>query len=194
MNKTMLAAAVLLLVLPVAAQAATFKVDTSHSAVTFSVRHMMISTVRGSFGDFDGSFTYVKGAPAEWHVAAEIRTASVNTNDEKRDDHLRNPDFFDVEKFPTMSFKSTKVEPAGSNYKLHGELTMLGVTRPVILDLEITGEVTDPWGNPRVGFSARGKIDRKDWGMTWSRAMDTGGVMVGNEIGIELEIQGIKES
>lgn len=194
MTKTMLVAAALMLALPAAAQAATFKIDQSHSAVTFTVRHMMISTVRGSFGDFDGSFTYVKGKPADWKVTAEVRTASVNTNDEKRDDHLRNPDFFDVEKHPTMTFTSTKVESAGSNYKLHGELTMLGVTRPVVLDLEITGEVTDPWGNPRVGFSARGKIDRKDWGMTWSRALDTGGVMVGNEIGIELEIQGIKES
>jgi polyisoprenoid-binding protein YceI len=194
MRKIVLLTAALLLTLSAAAQAATFKIDTAHSAVTFKVRHMMISTVRGSFGDFAGTFTYVKGQPAEWHVAAEIQTASVNTNDEKRDDHLRNPDFFDVEKYPTMTFKSTRVEKAGDGYKLHGDLTMLETTRPVVLDLEITGETTDPWGNPRVGFSASGKVDRKDWGMTWSRALDTGGVMVGDEITIELDIQGIQES
>lgn len=194
MRKTILLAAALLLTLSAAAPAATYNIDATHSAVTFAIRHMMISTVRGSFGDFAGSFTYVKDQPSAWSVTAEIQTASVNTHDEKRDDHLRNPDFFDVEKYPTMSFRSTKVEKAGSGYKLHGELTMLDETRPVVLDMEITGEVTDPWGNPRVGFSASGKINRKDWGMTWSRALDAGGVMVGDEVRIELEIQGIKES
>ncbi len=184
----------LLLAMPAIAQADAFKIDTSHSAVTFSIRHMMISTVRGSFGDFAGTFTYVKDKPAQWRVTAEIQTASIDTNDEKRDEHLRSADFFDVEKHPTMTFTSTKVEKAGERYKLHGELTLLGISKPVVLDLEITGEVTDPWGNPRVGFSARGKIDRKDWGMTWSRALDTGGLMVGDDVGIELEIQGIKES
>jgi polyisoprenoid-binding protein YceI len=194
MRKILFPAAALLLLTAGLTEAATYKIDPAHSAVTFSVRHMMISTVRGSFGDFEGSFTYVKDQPSTWSATAEIRTASVDTRDEGRDEHLRNPDFFDVEKHPTMSFRSTRVEPAGDRYELHGELTMLGVTRPVVLDLEITGEVTDPWGNPRVGWSARGKIDRKQWGMTWSRALDTGGLMVGDEIGIELEVQGIKES
>jgi polyisoprenoid-binding protein YceI len=194
MRKTILLAGALLLTLSAAAPAATYNIDTSHSAVTFAIRHMMISTVRGSFGDFAGTFTYVKDQPAAWTVTAEIQTATVDTNDDKRDEHLRSADFFDVEKHPTMSFKSTKVEQAGAGYKLHGDLTLLGQTKPVVLDMEITGEITDPWGNPRVGFSANGRINRKDWGMTWSRALDAGGVMVGDEVRIQLEIQGIKES
>lgn len=194
MRSTFLALAVLLSVLPTAVQADTYRIDPSHSSVSFSVRHMMISAVRGSFGGFSGMFTYSKGEPTEWRVEAEIRTASVNTHDERRDAHLRNPDFFDVDQFPTMTFASTGVEAHGGAYRLHGDLTMLGVTRPVVLDLEFSGAVTDPWGNPRVGFSARGKLDRKDWGMTWSQTLDAGGLVVGNEIRIELEIQGIKES
>jgi polyisoprenoid-binding protein YceI len=194
MRKTTIVTAVLLLTVAAAAQAATYKIDPSHSAVSFKVRHLMISTVRGSFDEFSGSFTYIKDNPAPWQVAAEIQTASVNTNDSKRDDHLRTADFFDVEKHPTMTFRSTKVTGQGERFKLHGDLTLLGVTKPVVLDLEITGETVDPWGNHRVGFSATGKLDRKEWGMTWSRALDTGGVMVGDEVGIELEIQGIQES
>ncbi|MDD5719624.1 MAG: YceI family protein [Candidatus Krumholzibacteria bacterium] len=194
MRKTTIVTAVLLLTVAAAAQAATYKIDPSHSAVSFKVRHLMISTVRGSFDEFSGSFTYIKDNPAPWQVAAEIQTASVNTNDSKRDDHLRTADFFDVEKHPTMTFRSTKVTGQGERFKLHGDLTLLGVTKPVVLDLEITGETVDPWGNHRVGFSATGKLDRKEWGMTWSRALDTGGVMVGDEVGIELEVQGIQES
>ncbi|MDY0109498.1 MAG: YceI family protein [Candidatus Krumholzibacteria bacterium] len=194
MRKTTIVTAVLLLTVAAAAQAATYKIDPSHSAVSFKVRHLMISTVRGSFDEFSGSFTYLKDNPAQWQVAAEIQTASVNTNDDKRDDHLRTADFFDVEKFPTMTFRSTKVTGQGERFKLHGDLTLLGVTKPVVFDLEITGETIDPWGNHRVGFSAIGKLDRKEWGMTWSTALDSGGVMVGDEVGIELEIQGIQES
>lgn len=192
MRTSILLVSVLLLVSVGAVHAETYAIDPSHSVVAFSVRHLMISTVRGSFSDFSGSFTYVKDRPDAWRVTAEIMTASVNTNDGKRDEHLRTADFFDVANHPTMAFESTRVETAGNGYKLHGELTMLGVTRPVALDLEIQGEATDPWGNARVAFSARGKLDRRQWGMVWSQALDTGGLLVGNEVAIELEIQGIK--
>jgi polyisoprenoid-binding protein YceI len=190
---TLLAGAVLLLAVP-AVQAGVYKIDTAHSEVGFAVRHMMISTVRGSFGEFAGTFTYVKGQPAEWSAEVTIQTASIDTREQKRDEHLRSADFFDVENHPTMTFKSTKVETGENGFKLHGELTLLGVTRPVVLDVEPSGEITDPWGNQRAGFSARGKIARKDWGMTWSQSMDAGGVVVGDEVRIELEVQGIKES
>jgi polyisoprenoid-binding protein YceI len=193
MRMILISSFALLLAFSATTQAATFAIDPSHSTVGFSVRHMMISTVRGLFGEFSGTFTYAKGKPDTWRVEAEIQTASVSTNDERRDAHLRNPDFFDVENFPVMTFTSNKVEPHADAYRLHGDLTMLDVTKPVVLDLELTGEVTDPWGNLRVGFSARGKIDRKQWGMTWSQSLDAGGLVVGDEVTIELEIQGIME-
>lgn len=192
MRTSILLVSVLLLVSAGAVHAETYAIDPSHSVVAFSVRHLMISTVRGSFSDFSGSLTYVKDRPDEWRVTAEIMTASVNTNDGKRDEHLRTADFFDVANHPAMAFESTRIETVENGYKLHGELTMLGVTRPVALDLEIQGEATDPWGNARVAFSARGKLDRRQWGMVWSQALDTGGLLVGNEVAIELEIQGIK--
>jgi polyisoprenoid-binding protein YceI len=190
---TLLAGAVLLLAVP-AVQASVYKIDTAHSEVGFAVRHMMISTVRGSFGEFAGTFTYAKAKPAAWSAEVTIQTASIDTREQKRDQHLRSADFFDVENHPTMTFKSTKVEAGEKSFKLHGELTLLGVTKPVVLDVEPTGEITDPRGNRRAGFSARGKISRKDWGMTWSQALDAGGVVVGDEVRIELEVQGIAES
>ena len=137
----------LVLLAAAAAQAGTFDVDVSHSNVGFKIKHMMVSNVRGSFTDFEGSFTLTDGDPKEWSVTAEIRTASIDPADEQRDDHLRNPEF--------------------------------------------QGRVEDPWGNTRVGFEATGEIDRKDFGMNWSKTLDSGGLMVGNTVKIELEIEGV---
>jgi polyisoprenoid-binding protein YceI len=153
---------------------------------------MMVSNVRGSFQEFSGSFEYEKGKTGDWTVEAEIQTASVFTGDEKRDDHLRNEDFFDVTKHPTMTFKSTGVEHVDDDeYILKGDLTMLGVTKAVEFEVEFNGEVVDPWGNTRVGFEAEGEIDRKDFGMKFSSSLDNGGLVVGNTVKIELEIEGI---
>ncbi len=192
MSRIVLLSMALVLVLAAAGQAATYAIDTTHSAVTFKVKHMMVSNVRGSFQEFSGSFEFEDGKPGDWSVTTEIMAASVFTGDDKRDDHLRNEDFFDVTNHPTLTFESTKVvHDGGDEYKLQGELTMLGVTQTVELEMEYNGMVTDPWGNTRVGWEAEGEIDRKDFGMKFSSAMDNGGLVVGNTIKIELEIEGI---
>ena len=176
-----------------AVQAAEFEIDASHSAVTFQVKHLTISKVNGSFTDVAGKFTFTEGDPASWSSEATIQIASVNTGNEKRDDHLRNEDFFDAAQFPLMTFKSTRVEMEdGSEGKMYGELTMHGVTQSVVLDLEYNGSVTDPWGNDRAGFSATGKIKRKDWGLTYNSALESGGMVIGDEVKISLEVEGIK--
>ncbi|MBC8424915.1 YceI family protein [bacterium] len=182
-----------LLVLTAGAQAATYAIDNSHSSVSFKVRHMMVSKVTGVFESFSGTVEFVQGDPKAWSVEAVIDVATINTNDGKRDDHLRSPDFFDVETHPEMSFKSTGVEVDGGDYVLTGEFTMMGVTRPVELELEFNGEIEDPWGNTRAGFSASGKLDRRDFGMSWNTAMDKGGIVVGNDISIELEIEAVRQ-
>ncbi len=174
------------------AQAATWNIDTSHTEAGFSVRHLVISTVKGSFGKTTGT---VKLDPADLgksSVEATIDVASVNTRNEDRDKHLKSPDFFDVAKFPTMTFKSTKVEKAGDGLKVTGDLTMKGVTKPVVLTVAgPTGEVKDPWGNTRRGLQARGKVNRQDFGVTWSKAVEAGPV-VGDEVTIEIDAELIK--
>ncbi len=185
--------ALVLLALAGSAAAAAYDIDASHSSLTFKVRHMMVSKVSGRFEDFSGSMEFDAASPASWSVEATVRTASINTDDPKRDDHLRNPDFFDVETHPEMIFKSTGVEKDGDDYVLAGELTLMGVTKPVALELEFNGEVDDPWGNTRAGFSAEGEIDRRDFGMVWNKTMDKGGVVVGNTVEFELEIEAIKQ-
>ncbi len=182
----------LLLALSVGASAATYTIDQSHSSVGFKVKHMMVSNVRGNFGDFSGSFEFEADKPQSWSVQAEIRTASVFTGDKDRDDHLRKDDFFDVAEHPTMTFEASEVRVVGDDeYVLTGDLTLLGVTRPVELALEYNGMVTDPWGNTRVGWEAVAEVDRKDFGMKFAGALDTGGLVVGNTIKIEIEVEGI---
>jgi len=191
---TKILTATALLLAAAGVQAAEYTVDRAHTDVGFKIRHMMVSNVRGSFSDVDGTFVYEPGKPETWKVEATIETASVDTRDEKRDEHLRSADFFDVEDHPTMTFRSTKIVSDGDGgYDLHGDLTLLGTTRPVVLDLEFLGEVTDPWGNGRVGFTAEGKIDRKDFGMTWSKSLDNGGLVVGNDVEIELQVEGVQK-
>jgi len=177
----------------VPATAEQYAIDTAHSSVGFEIRHLAISKTRGTFGALEGTFEFVGGKPGEWSVEAVIQAASISTDNEDRDKHLKSPDFLDVEKFPTLTFKSKAVEmESETEGVLRGELTLHGVTRVVELDFEFLGTVTDPWGNEKAGFSATTKINRKDYGLTWNKALETGGLVVGDEVKITLEIEGNK--
>ena len=193
MKKTTLITLALTALFAMGAQAATWTIDTGHSSVNFKVRHMMVSKVSGSFAGFSGTLEFDAENPLDASVNAEIQVATVDTNDEKRDGHLVSADFFDAENHPTMTFRSTGLKADGDDWILLGELTMLGKTRPIELELEYNGEVADPWGNVRAGFSAEGEIDRRDYEMTWNKSMDKGGIVVGNEVELELEIEAIKQ-
>jgi len=174
-------------------QAATYKIDPDHSTVGFKVRHL-IGNVSGRFDKYQGTFVYDKTNPSIWKAEATIDASSINTNTAKRDEHLRSADFFEVNTYPTLKFVSTKVTDAqGSKAKLLGNLTIHGVTKPVVLDLEMLGEGKDPWGNERASFVATTQINRKDYGLTWNQAIETGGVLVGDDVAITLEIEGIKQ-
>jgi polyisoprenoid-binding protein YceI len=171
----------------------TWQIDTAHSSVNFSVRHMMVAKVRGRFNSFSGTITVGDDQLAS-SVEASIDVDSLETRDDSRDAHLRSPDFFDAASFPTMTFRSTSVRSAGDEYELVGDLTIKDVTRPVTLDLEVGGSGRDPWGNTRVGFSARGEINRKDFGLTWNAPLETGGVLVGDKVTIELDVEAVHQA
>ncbi len=172
---------------------AAYKIDPDHSAVTFKIRHLF-SKVSGTFNEFSGSFVYEPDHPEQWSAEAVVQTASINTRVEARDKHLRSADFFDVEKVPTMTFKSTQVTDATPTAaKLHGILTLHGVERPVILDLQILGEGKDPWGNVRAGFTAATTINRKEFGIIWNKVGETGQLLLGEDVDILLEVEGVKQ-
>ena len=174
-------------------QAGTYAIDRSHSTVEFVGRHLMITKVRGRFADFDGSIEIAE-APEESSTEVVIQAASIDTSDEKRDGHLRSADFFDVEQYPTLTFRSTGVEPGkGGSWKLNGELTVRGVTRPVSLDLDFEGATIDPWGGQRIAFTAVTDVDREDWDLTWNQALEAGGVLVGKKVRIELNVQAVRQ-
>lgn len=176
---------------PGLALAEIYTIDPVHSSVGFTVRHMMVSKVHGKFERFEGWFDYQPQKPGIWKASATIDASSINTANEKRDGHLKSPDFLDVGRFPMMEFRLTGVESTREGPKrLRGDLTLHGVTKSVKLDLEIGGVVKDPQGNMRAGFSATGKISRKDFGLTWNKALETGGVVVGDEVQITIEIEG----
>lgn len=176
-----------------AAFASTYDLDPAHSGASFKVRHMMISNVHGKFTGLKGSVDYEPGKPAATTIEATISAATVDTGEPKRDEHLKSPDFFDVAKYPSLAFKSKSVTKTGDNkYNVAGDLTMHGVTKPVVLDVETTPEVKDPWGNSRFGASATTKVNRSDFGLTWNKALETGGVMVGDDIEITLELELVK--
>jgi polyisoprenoid-binding protein YceI len=170
-------------------RAGTWVLDPSHSEVTFTVRHMMISKVRGTFGMKSATLIAPEN-PLEARVEASVDVASLDTKDAGRDQHLRSADFFDVENFPTMEFRSTGVRIQGEDFLVDGDLTIRGVTRPVTLTFEFGGFGTDPWGNYKAGATAKGVINREDFGLTWNAALETGGVLVGKEVTLELELQG----
>jgi polyisoprenoid-binding protein YceI len=168
-----------------------WNVDPSHSTIGFVARHLMVSKVRGHFGTFSGTIT-IADDPLQSKVEATVDIASVTTGDDTRDGHLKSADFFDFEKNPNMTLVSTGVEPKGSNYILHTDLTVNGITKPVDFDLEFEGVSGDPWGGTRSGFSAEADVNRKDWGLEWNVALETGGVLVGEKVKIVLEIEAIK--
>jgi polyisoprenoid-binding protein YceI len=164
--------------------------DTTHSEIAFTVRHMMFSKVRGQFTKWSGTVAYDAADPSKSKVDVDIDVDSIDTREEKRDGHLKSPDFFDAAKFPKITFKSKRVEGAGKgHYKLTGDLAIHGVTKEVTLDVEQTGGGKDPWGNQRVGFSLKGSIHRADFGLTWNQALETGGVLLSDKVEIEAEVQ-----
>ncbi len=169
--------------------AAHFTIDASHSNVGFSVRHMMITNVKGEFDSFKGSVQYDSRAPEAATISVEVDVASINTREEKRDAHLRSADFFDVEKYPKMTFASRRVTRKGDNLEVLGDLTIHGTTREVTLSVsDITAEHTDPWGNKRIGASAKTKVRRSDYGMQWNAALEAGGVLVADEVTISIDV------
>jgi polyisoprenoid-binding protein YceI len=165
-------------------------VDNSHSTIGFVARHVVVAKTRGKFTDYTGSVTVANNL-LDSKVEATVQLTSVSTGDENRDNHLRSGDFFDIENHPTMTFVSTSITPDGDDYKLNGDLTIRGVTKPVTFDLEFEGVSPDPWGGTRAGFSAKTDINRKDWGLEWNVALETGGVLVSDKIKIELEIEAV---
>jgi polyisoprenoid-binding protein YceI len=165
-----------------------WKIDPSHSTVEFVTRHLMVSKVRGRFSDVDGVIR-IGDDPAQSSVEVRIATTSVDTRDAGRDEHLKSPDFFDIERYPEITFRSAGLEGSADQFRLAGDLTVRDVTRPVVLDVEYFGVVDDPWGGRRIGFSASTEVDREDWGLTWNLALETGGVVVGKKVRLEIEVE-----
>ena len=171
-----------------------WNIDPVHSGINFSVRHMVVSKVRGRFTKYSGTLAIDDADLTRSTVEATIDAASIDTGTAQRDTHLRSPDFLDVERYPEITFRSTRVEgdsPGG--FRLEGDLTVHGVTRPVVLDVEYHGWTTDPWGGRRAGFSASTEVDREDFGLTWNVAIESGGVLVGKKAHLELEIEAVKQ-
>ena len=171
----------------------TYNVDTPHTQIHFTVAHLVVFKVRGNFNTFNGSI--VADAESQKLISAEatIQAASINTRDDKRDAHLRSADFFAVDEFPEITFKTKKVTGSGDNITVIGDLTIKDITKEVVLTGGFAGTATDPWGNQRAGFEATGEIDRKDFGLTWNKALEAGGVMVGDKVTLGLEIQAVAE-
>lgn len=176
------------------ALAADYAIDASHSNVEFTIKHL-VSKVNGNFGEFEGSFSFDEKKIDASKGKFTIQAKSVNTNNEKRDNHLRGEDFFNVDKFQTLTFESKKITPAGAKkFKMAGDMTMIGVTKPVTFEVEYLGAAKDPWGNSKTGFVATGKIKRKDFGMIWNKALDQGGFLLGDDVEIRLNIEANQEA
>ncbi len=170
-------------------------IDPAHSHIQFSVRHMMISTVRGRFERFTGTIEADEQDPTRSRVEVQIDAASIDTRTPQRDADLRGPNFLDVEHYPTITFKSKRIERLDATHgRIIGDLTIRDVTKEVVLDVEYAGQAKSPWGAISAGFSARTKLNRKDWGLTWNVALETGGVLVGDEITVEIEVELVKQA
>lgn len=171
-----------------------FRVDPAHSQVSFAVRHMGFSKVRGRFQEFDGTVRMVPDRLDTLDAEASVQVATISTGDEKRDNHLRSEDFFVADQFPKMTFESDGVsEVNGSSANLAGALTIRGITKRVVFDVEYLGEATDPWGGTRAAFEAEATVNRKDFGLSWNQILETGGMLVGEAVEITLEIQAVRE-
>jgi len=170
-----------------------YAIDPAHTSAEFVVRHFMISRVRGRFTKISGSIEAENGGRTPTSVQATIETASVSTGEPQRDAHLRSADFFDAETHTTIEFKSTKVVADGDEFDVHGDLTIHGATLPIVLKATFEGASTDPWGNQRVGYEAHGKLSRKDFGLTYNQALETGGVAIGDDVKIELVVEAVAQ-
>lgn len=167
-------------------------IDSAHSEIGFKVKHMMFTNVKGHFNDYSAAINFnddLKGANLQF----EAKINSITTNNADRDNHLKSPDFFDMDQYPTLNFKSTKIEGNGNDYEITGDLTIKGITKPVKLNAEFSGLMTDPWGNTKVGLNIDGKINRKDFGLTYNAALETGGVLVGEDVNLNAEIQLVEQ-
>jgi len=167
-------------------------IDSAHSEIGFKVKHMMFTNVKGHFNDYSAAIDFnddLKGANLQF----EAKINSITTNNADRDNHLKSPDFFDMDQYPTLNFKSTKIEGNGNDYEITGDLTIKGITKPVKLNAEFSGLMTDPWGNAKVGLNIDGKINRKDFGLTYNAALETGGVLVGEDVNLNAEIQLVEQ-
>lgn len=173
----------------------TWAIDPSHSEIQFKVKHLVITTVTGNFKEFSGSLESISDDFDGASIAFEAKTESISTNSEQRDGHLKSADFFDVEQFPTLSFQSTSFTKKGDEeYGLTGNLTLKGVTLPIDLEVEYNGTATDPWGNVKAGFELKGKLNRKDFGLTWNAPTEAGGVLVSEEVKLIANIQLVKQA
>ncbi len=171
-----------------------WQIDPAHSEINFTVRHMMISNVRGQFEKFTGTVDFNEDDPTKSTVDVQIEAASINTKEPPRDNHLRSADFFDAEHYPYLTFKSKRVIKTGDNTgRIVGDLTIRDITREVTLDVEYSGQAQSPWGTTSAGFSATTTINRKDWDLNWNKALETGGVLVGDQIKIAIEIEVVKQ-
>ena len=188
-TKSLLFAVALVFAAAQMATAATYTVDNVHSQVHFKVAHLVVANVRGVFNDYTAKIEADPAKKTVQNVEAVIKIASIDTRNQKRDEHLRSADFFDAANHPEMTFKSTKISGSGDDVTVVGNLTIRGNTRPVTLKGSFSGEVKDPWGNTKAGFEATGKINRQDFGLTWNKALETGGLVVGDEVEIGLEIE-----
>jgi polyisoprenoid-binding protein YceI len=190
-----LIALVLVIAVPLAASADTWQIDPGHTTIEFTVRHLTISSVRGQFNKFAGTITAKGNDPASVSIEATIDTASIDTRSADRDADLKSVNFLDVAKYPTMTFKSKKVEAAGpGKYNVVGDLTLHGVTKEVTLAVDVpSAPIKDPWGNMRAGASATAKISRKAFGLTWNKLIEAGGAMVGDEVSISIDVEAVKK-
>lgn len=170
-----------------------WNIDTTHSGINFSIRHMVVSKVRGRFTKYSGTLNLSDDDLTQSTIDVAIEAASIDTGTVQRDDHLRSPDFFDVQKYPELRFRSTAIERVEEErYRVRGQLTIRDTSREVTLDVEYGGRAKDPWGNDRVGFLAKTSLDRKDFGLGWNQVLEAGGVLVGDRVEIELEVQAVK--
>ena len=173
----------------------SWQIDPAHSQITLSVRHMMISNVRGRFENFSGVVNFDEADPARTSMDLQIEAASINTKEPNRDAHLKSPDFLNAEKYPYLYYKSKRVELHDSHHaRLIGDLTIRAITKEVVLDVDYSGQAKSPWGTVSAGFSATGKINRKDWDLTWNQVLETGGVLVGDEITVNVEVEIVKQT
>ena len=171
----------------------TYAIDPAHSRIGFVARHAMVTKVRGSFNEFEGTGYFDAEDPSRSHLQLTIKAASIDTRNADRDAHLRGNDFFDMQAYPEITFTSTAVEHVdGDSYRVTGDLTIKGVTRPVTVDFEYTGTAIDPWGNRRLGFEGRTTVNRKDWGVTWNAALEAGGVLVSEKVTLEFEVAAVR--